>query len=160
MFLAEMLLIYPVLGVSVFQTAAAQPSDSAPLYLTGDACKATGAETADGFVVYAGSFARGSVTPAFKQYSRGYAALREALIEAQHLVTTDGGVQLRLTQDYPFKSSTAAATIFLGTPVSGPTTWKTKDGITLKELHSESSGGTDGEEDEASSAPAISSPVV
>ena len=54
-FLAEMLLIYPVLGVQVFQRAEEQPSSSERLRLTGKDAKAEGTETADGFVVHAGS---------------------------------------------------------------------------------------------------------
>lgn len=56
-FLVEMLLIYPVLGVQVFQKAEEQPSSSVRLHLNGKDTKAEGTETADGFVVYAGSLA-------------------------------------------------------------------------------------------------------
>lgn len=50
-FLAEMLLIYPVLGLQLFQKAEEQASSSVRLYLAGKDTRAEGAETADGFVV-------------------------------------------------------------------------------------------------------------
>jgi hypothetical protein len=75
-FLAEMLLIYPVLGVTVFQRAAEQPSSTVMLHLSGKDTTATGFETADGFVVRAGSLARTDVVPPIHAYG---VQLRNAL---------------------------------------------------------------------------------
>ncbi|MGH9152571.1 MAG: DUF4357 domain-containing protein [Acidimicrobiales bacterium] len=109
-FLAETLLIYPVLGVQVFQKAAEQPSNTAVLHLSGKGTKATGAETPDGFVVHAGSLARLDVVPSIRAYG---VQLRDALRDSGRLVAE--GEHLRLAEDYVFTSpSTAAMVMMLG----------------------------------------------
>ena len=77
-FLAEMLLIYPVLGVQLFQKAEEQPSSSVRLLLSGKDTQAEGTETPDGFVVYAGSLGRATEVPSISPY---FAQLRGALRE-------------------------------------------------------------------------------
>ena len=48
---------------------------------------------------------------------------------------SDGKVEDGITtEDILFSSSSAAATFALGYSVSGPQTWKAKDGRTLKEI--------------------------
>ncbi|SPF32199.1 conserved hypothetical protein [Candidatus Sulfopaludibacter sp. SbA4] len=54
-FLAQMLLIYPVLGISVFQKPEAAAAHGPVLHLKAKGLSARGYETADGFVVFAGS---------------------------------------------------------------------------------------------------------
>jgi hypothetical protein len=138
-FLAEMLLIYPVLAVTVFQKATEQPSSTDVLHLTGKGTKATGRETPDGFVVHAGSLARPDVVPSIHAYG---AQLREALAESGRLVPD--GAHLRLTEDYVFASPSTAAMVLLGRTSNGRVEWKTADGRTLKELQSEPGAPADG----------------
>ena len=128
-FLAEMLLIYPVLGVQAFQKAEEQPSSSVRLHLRGKDTRAEGTETADGFVVYAGSLARAFEVPSMHAYGT---QLRTTLIE-KGLFVEEGG-HLRLTEDYVFASPSTAAMIMLGRTSNGRVEWKTADGRTLKEL--------------------------
>ncbi len=130
-FLSEMLLIYPVLGVQVFQKAAEQPSNTVVLHLSGKGTKATGAETPDGFVVHAGSLARIDVVPSIHAYG---VQLRDALRDSGRLVAD--GEHLRLTEDYVFTSPSTAAMVMLGRTSNGRVEWRTADGKTLKELQS------------------------
>ncbi len=65
-FLAEMLLIYPVLGVTAFAPADDQPAAGHPrLSLRGPGAQGEGNEVADGFVVYAGALVRRETVPRF-----------------------------------------------------------------------------------------------
>ena len=128
-FLAEMLLIYPVLGVQVFQKAEEQPSSSVRLYLSGKDTRAEGTETADGFVVYAGSLARASEVPSIHAYGT---QLRAALLDRGLFV--EDGKHLRLTEDYMFASPSTAAMVMLGRNANGRVEWNTAAGQTLKEL--------------------------
>ena len=54
--------------------------------------------------------------------------LREKHIAEKHVVDN------KTTEDILFNSSSAAAVFVLGYRTSGPATWKTKDGRTLKEI--------------------------
>lgn len=128
-FLTEMLLIYPVLGVQAFQKAEEQPSSSVRLHLSGKDSKAEGTETADGFVVYAGSLARTVEVPSIHAYG---IQLRKTLLEKGLFVENDA--HLRLTEDYVFASPSAAAMVMLGRTANGRVEWKTAEGRTLKEL--------------------------
>ena len=128
-FLAEMLLIYPVLGVQVFQKAEEQPSSSVRLRLVGKDTKAEGTETAEGFVVYAGSLGRALEVPSMHAYG---SQLRATLREKGLFV--ESGSQLRLTEDYVFASPSTAAMTMLGRTSNGRVEWRTADGRTLKEL--------------------------
>ena len=128
-FLSEMLLIYPVLGVQVFQKAEEQPSSSIRLQLSGVDTKAEGTETPDGFVVFADSLGRASevesIAPLFTRLRR--------TLQENGILSMDGK-QLRLTENYVFSSPSTAAAVMLGRNSNGRTDWKAADGRTLKEL--------------------------
>ena len=63
-----------------------------------------------------------------KSLSTGMQKLRQKLIDSEK-------VQEWVTkEDILFSSSSAAADFIMGYSVSGPQTWKTKDGRTLKEI--------------------------
>ena len=138
-FLNEMLLIYPVLGVQVFQKPGAasafrqsddQPSAPPRLYLHGKDTDAEGAETANGFVVYAGSRGRLEEVSSLEGHTAFWvrAALRQ-----EKLLVEDAG-RLRLTEDYEFSSPSTAAGVLLGRTSNGREEWKSQDGRTLKDL--------------------------
>ena len=74
-------------------------SSSARLHPSGKDTKAEGTETAEGFVVYAGSLARAFEVPSMHAYGT---QLRTTLIEKGLFVET--GPHLRLTEDYVFAS--------------------------------------------------------
>jgi hypothetical protein len=64
--------------------------------------------------------------------------LRESLIDSGTLVPVEGGVSLRLTTNYVFKSPSAAAAILLGRNANGLEEWKDSSGSTLKHLREQS----------------------
>lgn len=89
---------------------------------------ATGKVTSEGFVVFAGSTVNEKMS--LKSLRSGMLKQRQKLLDSskvEHLITTE---------DILFSSSSAAANFILGYSVSGPRTWKTKDGKSLKEIES------------------------
>lgn len=129
-FLREMLLIYPVLDVKAFEGAESLPSVPG-LILRGKGTDATGNETADGFVVYAGSLARGDTVPSVDAW---VIRSRDAMV-AQGVLVVEGE-QLRLTRDFVFASPSAAAAVMMGRNANGRVEWKAPDGRTLKDVQS------------------------
>ena len=132
-FLAEMLLIYPILGIDAFEAAASDPVPATgvgELIMNGRGVDARGRETKDGFVVLAGSRARKTAT----------ASAKPRLIDRrQQLLTrgvlTDDGAHYVFTQDYRFSSPSTAASVLAGGSSNGRKAWKTPDGrSTLKQL--------------------------
>ena len=100
--------------------------DDKLLYITSGSVNATGKVTAEGFVVFAGATLNEKMS--VRSLSAGMQKQRQKLFDSSkvnNLVTTE---------DILFSSSSAAADFILGYSVSGPKTWKTKDGRTLKEL--------------------------
>lgn len=100
--------------------------DDKLLYITSGSVNATGKVTAEGFVVFAGATLNEKMS--VRSLSAGMQKQRQKLFDpskVNNLVTTE---------DILFSSSSAAADFILGYSVSGPRTWKTKGGRTLKEL--------------------------
>ena len=87
---------------------------------------ARGRETSEGFVLLKGSTVNEKTS--IKSLSAGMIKLRD-----KHF--SEGKVEnLTTTEDILFSSSSAAANFVLGYSVSGPVTWKAKDGRSLKEI--------------------------
>ncbi len=100
--------------------------DDELLYITSGTVNATGKVTAEGFVVFAGATLNEKMS--VRSLSAGMQKQRKKLFDSSkvnNLVTTE---------DILFSSSSAVADFILGYSVSGPKTWKTKGGRTLKEL--------------------------
>lgn len=96
------------------------------LSITSGSVYAKGRVTAEGFVVFAGATVNEKAS--VKSLSTGMQKQRQKLFDTgkvQNLVTTE---------DILFSSSSAAADFILGYSVSGPKTWKAKDGRSLKEI--------------------------
>lgn len=115
------------LGFPLFKKPAAA-EDYTNLYF----CKSSGTDakaqyTQEGMAVLKGSKARAQVTDNFKD--KGFHALRKQLESAGVLKLS--GEQLVFTQDYVFKSPSAAAAIVVGNSMNGWISWKNKDGKTL-----------------------------
>ncbi len=128
-FLADMLLIYPVLEVSAFELAPPPSIPTDRLYLEGPEAKGSGSETSEGFLVYKESMARKSTVPSIHSY---LVTLRQKLLDQGVLQQENAG--LRLTQDYVFNSPSTAAGVLLGRSANGRTEWKDGKGRTLKEI--------------------------
>jgi hypothetical protein len=129
-FLQDMLVIYPVLGIGLFEPLE-QTAGPDRLRLEGPQASGEGAETEDGFVVYAGAQARTSTVDSMPDWATH---LRETLVTSGALVPTEGGESLRLESDYEFKSPSAAAAVLLGRSAAGPIEWKNAAGKTLKQI--------------------------
>lgn len=103
-------------------------SDDELFHLTAGCASASGKVTTEGFVVYKGAIINEKTST--KSLSVGMQQLRQKLCES------DKVQKGRTTEDILFSSSSAAADFVLGYSVSGPRTWKTKDGRTLKDVES------------------------
>lgn len=102
--------------------------DDETLSLSTGSASAYGKVTTEGFVVFAG--ARVNEKTSAKSLSAGAQKMRQKFFESgkiENLVTA---------VDILFSSPSAAADFILGYSVSGPQTWKTKDGRTLKDIES------------------------
>lgn len=99
--------------------------DDEILYITSGSVNTSGKVTSEGFVVFAGAVI--NEKKAVKSLSAGMKKQRQRLLDSSkvnNLVTTEDILV----------SSSSAADFILGYSVSGPGTWKTKDGRTLKEI--------------------------
>jgi len=134
-FLQDMLLCLPLLGLNVFEKAKAPGKRSRDLILKGKGIEASGQDTAEGFVVRAGSLAVKDEAPSIHGYLK---ELRRALLAQE--VFVDKGTHYRLTQDYTFNSPSTAAGVLLGRSANGRTEWKDAQGRTLKEIQEAESG--------------------
>jgi hypothetical protein len=137
-FLDDILLCLPILGYGLFETAASATASTASsdsggitLHLRAKGIEATGAETAAGFIVRAGSKAVSDDRMAPSTHAN-MRELREELVRQGVLVAE--GDCLRLVQDYLFASPSLAAGVLLGRPANGRVEWKAIDGRTLKDI--------------------------
>lgn len=132
-FVDNVKILINALGYKVLEPFAKMDSsttlvDDELLYITSGSVNATGKVTSEGFVVFAGSTVNEKMS--LKSLRSGMLKQRQKLLDSskvEHLITTE---------DILFSSSSAAANFILGYSVSGPRTWKTKDGISLKEIES------------------------
>lgn len=119
---------YKVLEPFAQMDASTTSVDDELLYITSGSVNATGKVTAEGFVVFAGATVNEKM--ALKSLSPGMLKQRQKLFDSSKVKN------LITTEDILFSSSSAAADFILGYSVSGPRTWKTKDGKSLKEIES------------------------
>jgi hypothetical protein len=132
-FLSNILGILPVLGISAFErpTSAAGKVATPTLTCQGRGVVARGVDTAQGFVVLAGSGASATEVPSLKEYVAHAVALRAELQRNGVLVTEADA--LKFSQDYTFPSPSTAAAVVLGRN-AGRADWRDADGRTLKDL--------------------------
>jgi len=129
-FLADLLVILPILGVNAFE-AREQTAASNRLRLAGPSAEATGAEAEGGFVVFAGALARTEVVESIPAWAEN---IRQSLIQTGGLVPVPGGSSYRLPADHVFKSPSAAASALLGRSANGLLEWKDESGQSLKQI--------------------------
>lgn len=132
-FVDNVKILINALGYKVLESFAQMDSsttlvDNELLYITSGSVNATGKVTAEGFVVFAGATVNEKTS--VKSLSAGMKKQRQKLLDSSKV---DG---LVTTEDILFSSSSAAADFILGYSVSGPRTWKTKEGKSLKEIES------------------------
>lgn len=126
-------LVLPILGCDLFRRrqrpqaaprAARADGDegTSPVFSFATAgASATGHETDEGFVVFAGSTARRAASSTFPA---GYAALRDKLVANGQLVDSFSSDLLTFAADVTFSSPSAAASIVSARSASGPLEWK------------------------------------
>ena len=117
---------YKILEPYVDKSVVASSDDDSNLYLKNANVDAIGRVTTEGFVVFKG--AKVNDKTSVKSLSAGIVKLRDKLF-------TEGKVvDLVTTEDLLFTSSSAAADFIFGYSVSGPMSWKNKDGVPLKDI--------------------------
>ena len=117
----------------LLQAGSSVVAEEEMLYITVGNASAQGMVTPEGFVVLKGT-AINEKTSA-KSLNAGMKKLRDRIFaegKVDNLVTTE---------DILFSSSSAAADFVLGYSASGPRTWKTKDGRTLREIEDNATKG-------------------
>lgn len=128
-FLAEMLVCFPVLGLTAFESVPVRPRASKIYAIRSRGTDARGFETDDGFVVQMGSLIRleevESMPPSFSE-------TRKQLLDAG--VLTRNGEYLEMSQDYVFSSSSTAASVVMGRNANGRVEWKDEAGRTLRQV--------------------------
>ena len=126
-FLLDMLSIFPLLGLRVFEKTETTTKPSNLLFLESKGIKATGYEDPKGFVVCKGSQVLKEEQATIHQYM---VTLRKDLVEQE--VIEEDGQNYVFTQDQVFGSPSTAAGVILRRTANGRIEWKTKDGKTLK----------------------------
>ncbi len=128
-FLDEMLLVYPVVGVTAFEASKVEISAWTRLFIKAKGITATGFDTPAGFVVMRGSEAVVDWVPSAHKYALD---LRDALVKRGVLVRNQD--RYVFSQDYTFDSPSGAAQVIQGRTANGRIDWKDEQGTTLKEL--------------------------
>jgi Domain of unknown function (DUF4357) len=130
-FLDDMLSIYPLLGITAFEKPKKPTKKETHLFLKNNIKKvcSTGAETADGFVVFKGSEMVTEESEACPDYAT---RIRRDLID-KGVVERKGEVYV-FTQDYSFSSPSSAGGVIQGRSTNGRECWKNSKGVTLKEI--------------------------
>ncbi|MGO2393023.1 MAG: GIY-YIG nuclease family protein [Halomonas sp.] len=136
-FLAEMLVIFPLLGIDAFESASSQTSDTSTestqppltLYLNERGAKGSGREVTDGFVVLKGSSARAEETASIHDYMRE----QRQILKARGVLAPQED-KLVFTQDFRFSSPSTAAGVLVGGSANGRLAWKDISGKSLKAL--------------------------
>lgn len=128
-FLLDMLSIFPLLGLSVFEKTESSSKAVELLYLEYKGIKACGYEDPKGLVVLKGS----QLIKDEKSYIHAYmSTLRKDMLE-QGVISLNGETYV-FNQDYVFNSPSTAAGVIQGRTANGRRDWKNKEGKTLSEL--------------------------
>ena len=134
-FLEHLGLVAQTAGFNYFTKAKVRMIGPAPaaqfsLHKVKQGLKAQAIQSDEGFVVLAGSRGSGFATEAL---GKGYALQREELIE-QGVMKLEPDRNYLFTVDAVFSSPSAAASIVVGYPSSGPQSWVDQNGVSLKSL--------------------------
>lgn len=128
-FLDEMLLCFPLVGLSAFETPTEPAPQTVRLRIKAKGIVAHGYESPKGFTVKAGSEAVLKEVPSIHRY---LSEIRKSLLENQTVRIVDQ--KLVFAQDYDFDSPSTAAGVVLARSANGRTEWTTETGTTLKAL--------------------------
>jgi len=140
-FLADMLTIFPLLGVNVFKNVEVANSSSWHEFkIEAKGISARGHEMPDGFVVLKGSTAVLKEVSSIHHFHHHLSEIRKDL-QAKGVLISQGD-SLVFTQDYLFSSPSSAAGVVQGRGASGPKDWKDNSGKTLKDFQKEKMEGS------------------
>jgi|CXWL01.1.fsa_nt_gi hypothetical protein len=131
-FFENIALIIPLLGYDIFvESVGGSDTKLQHLFCNAKGIKSEGVLLNDGKIkVLKGSQAVLKNVDSFEAHP--YRPLKDELIRIQRLIPNKG--ILIFSDDYVFDSPSAAAAVILARSSSGPATWKTKNGKTLKEI--------------------------
>tara|TARA_A100001391_G_scaffold191538_1_gene164958 strand:- start:2706 stop:3605 length:900 start_codon:yes stop_codon:yes gene_type:complete len=139
-FLLDILSIFPLLGLSVFEKTETTKKPQDLYYIESKGIKATGYEDAKGFVVCSGSQLVKEEQRTIHNYM---STQRKDLLEQG--VVEEKGQHYVFSQDQVFGSPSTAAGVILGRTANGRIEWKTSAGTTLKQMQEKVSDATDHE---------------
>lgn len=135
-FLADMLSIFPLVGLTVFdKTMVAKRSSICEFKIESKGISARGHETPEGFIVLQGSAAVINEVASIHRY---LSDLRKELQSQGVLISRDD--HLEFAQDYLFNSPSTAAGVIQGRSANGRIDWKDNYGRTLKQFQEEKMG--------------------
>lgn len=140
-FLQDILSIFPLLGLGVFDKTVTTKKPTDLLTIDSKGIKASGYEDAKGFVVVKGSQLVKGEVQSIHQYM---STLRRDLL-AQGVIV-DNGITYAFAQDQVFGSPSTAAGVILGRTANGRIEWKNSEGKTLKQLQAAAAEREDGDE--------------
>ena len=129
LYLSDLLLCLPLVGINVFEKPPEETPEGLLLYINFQDLTATGYEKSGEFVVLEGSLVNLNEVPSIPG---SYKALRSQLVQQGVLEKTTDSHHFRVTQNYPFSSPSRAAAVVLGRSANGRTEWKDINGRTLK----------------------------
>lgn len=132
-FLDRIRQLLPVLGSDILIpiTQSKQSQRDNVLFCRNKGAEARGQRTSNGFVVFQGSTAVLKERPSAENYP--YSVVQRKQLMANGTLVEKTGY-LVFTRDAEFSSPSAAAVIVHGGSANGLIAWRTKDGITLKQL--------------------------
>ena len=128
-FLLDMLSIFPILGLGVFENTEPTSKPGELFYIDAKGIKATGYEVPKGFFVLKGSQLVKEEVPSIHAYM---STLRKDLLEQGVISAKDNAYAFN--EDYVFNSSSTAAGVIQGRTANGRRDWKNKEGKTLREI--------------------------
>lgn len=138
-FLENMVLIYGVLGLPVFETpkienrVKSNGESNEQLFLKGPQAEAIGYDSIEGFIVLKGAKAKVAEVESLPEAIK---IARSQLVSDGLFIQKDNSYEL--TQDYTFSSPSKASAIFLARSANGRIEWKNKSGKTLKDIQENS----------------------
>ena len=129
LYLADVLLCLPVVGVRFFEKPQGSADDDKALFLEAKGITARGYEDAGKFVVRAGSQGVKDEVASIHAY---LSDLRKTLLDKGIFADRDDTYEL--VQDYWFTSPSTASGVLLGRTSNGREEWKDHEGRTLKSI--------------------------
>ncbi|MEX0702301.1 MAG: GIY-YIG nuclease family protein [Planctomycetales bacterium] len=159
-FLENLYLVAAAMGYSIFEIPRVErlaPDSGGVFTMTlENGITATGYPSEDGFVITSGSAASSVEKPYLQP---GYKAIRADLKGKSVLIAE--GDRLKFTQDYTFKSSSAAACAVAGASRSGPQSWiRQSDGKSLRDVEKENAKADEQSLQSASHDATVVPPVI